>query len=217
MWFTNKTDVEERVIGNQYLASSLPSRPYPAGTFEMFVGLKCKEQTFVASVMRKNLPTSLRIACIHFFFIPSSCANIKKSNSFPSGPIRRGTQWYTACSSEYLTSTPSLLWCIFSLFFLYSAQVLTARPPFVNEAYFFRDNFLRYIPCSVWLLIWSSGAQTSHMYGRLTMIQLRKFSGTNDAILLFAETKMLALTRQVTYDIPNTTRKSNQTPVLCNL
>ena len=50
--------------------------------------LKCNEHTFAASVMRKNLPTSLRLACVHHFFIPSSSGNLKNPIRSPFGPIR---------------------------------------------------------------------------------------------------------------------------------
>ena len=49
--------------------------------------MKCNEQTFDAPDMQTNL-TSLRIACIHRFFISSSSGNLKNPICSPFGPTR---------------------------------------------------------------------------------------------------------------------------------
>ena len=84
------------------------------------------EHTFWCPEMRKNLPTSLRMACIHRFFISSSSGNLKNPIYSAFGPTRP------------LCATPCFLRCLLSLVLVNSAQVSTARPPFMNKAYYSR-------------------------------------------------------------------------------
>ena len=85
----------------------------PPRPFDMSLSLKCNEHTFDAPEMRKNLQTSLGIACIHRFFISSSSGNLKNPICPPFGPTRplcvhNGTQQWTVDSGR-LTSTPMFL------------------------------------------------------------------------------------------------------------
>ena len=64
-----QADIDGTALVFRYIR---PPRP-----FDMSLSLKCNEHTFDALEMRKNLPTSLRIACMHRFVISSSSRNLK--------------------------------------------------------------------------------------------------------------------------------------------
>ena len=90
--------------------------------FDMLLSLKCIANSVFE--MRKNLPKSLHMACIHRFFISSSSGNLKNPTYFPFVPILGP-----------LSSTPCFLRCLLRLVLLNSAHVSTMCPPFMNKAY----------------------------------------------------------------------------------
>ena len=81
----------------------------PPRPFDMSLSLKCNEHTFDGPEMQKNLPTSLRIAYIHCFFISSSSGNLKNPIWSPFGRTRPlcvhngAQQWMFDFDAMFLT------------------------------------------------------------------------------------------------------------------
>ena len=96
----------------------LPSDTRP---FDMLISLKCIANTLFDTLeMQKNLPISLRMACIHRFFISSSSGNLKNPIYSPFGPTRP------------LSSTPMFLAMPSKPRFGELGSGLNSRPPFMN-------------------------------------------------------------------------------------